>query len=56
MDREQVRLLEDAFGEAISDVLREHANEHHRDERVIHLMAKAAVTVLEAVEAQQEHR
>jgi hypothetical protein len=56
MDREQVEVLEDEIGEAIAEVLGEQADRHQREERVIHLMAKAAVTVLEAFEAQQERR
>ncbi len=56
MDRKQVEVLEDEIGDAIAEVLREHNDRHQQDERVIHLMAKAAVTVLEAVEAQKERR
>lgn len=56
MDREQVEVLEDEIGQAIAEVLREHADRHQRDERVIHLMAKAAVTVLEAFDAKKDRR
>jgi hypothetical protein len=56
MDRKQVEVLEDEIGTAIAEVLHEHADRHQRDERVIHLMAKAAVTVLEAFEAPRERR
>ena len=51
MDHDRVRELEDAIGAAISEVLAELGDECADDGHVVHLMAKAAVTILEAAEA-----
>jgi hypothetical protein len=51
MDGERVRDLEAEIGRAIADVLARRAPEAAVDPRTLHLMAKAAVTVLEAVSA-----
>ncbi|HEY4310772.1 MAG TPA: hypothetical protein VGN12_15080 [Pirellulales bacterium] len=49
MDHNEVQELEEALERAIVDVLRKH-HRHDVRQRVRHLMAKAAVAVLEAVE------
>ena len=49
MDHNQVLELEEAFERSIAEVLRKHYP-HEVLHRVRHLMAKAAVAVLEAVE------
>ncbi len=51
MQRNRVRELEEDIGAAISAVLADREEEYADDDRVVHLMAKAAVTILEAVEA-----
>jgi hypothetical protein len=51
MDREEVRRLEDACEKALAEVLRRHLKQPISD-RTGHLMAKAAVAVLEAVLAE----
>ena len=51
MQRNRVRELEEDIGAAISAVLTDREEEYADDDRVVHLMAKAAVTILEAVEA-----
>ena len=48
MDPEEVRGLEEASERALADVLRQHLHDPVSP-RVRHLMAKAAVAVLEAV-------
>ena len=50
MDGKQVRHLETEIGKAIERILAE-ADGPIPSVRIIHMMAKAAVTVLEAVEA-----
>ena len=50
MDPNHVRHLEEQMEVAIADVLREHFPGPPVSPRTTHLMAKAAVTVLEAVE------
>jgi len=52
MDHNQVLELEDACERALADVLRKHYP-HEVLHRVRHLMAKAAVAVLEAVDESQ---
>ena len=49
MDHNQVMELEEAIERSIAEVLRKHCP-HEILHRVRHLMAKAAVAVLEAVE------
>ena len=49
MDHNQVLELEEALERAVAEVLRKHCP-HQVLHRVRHLMAKAAVAVLEAVE------
>lgn len=49
MDREQIRRLEEVCEQALADALRPHV-QRPIEPRVYHLMAKAAVTVLEAVD------
>lgn len=55
MSHQQVHVLELAVGKAVADVLRQQADEGTIPlmprEEIIHLMAKAAVTVLEAAES-----
>jgi hypothetical protein len=51
MDRIRVRELEEGIGEAICAVLSERDDKYADDDRLVHLMAKAAVTILEAAEA-----
>jgi hypothetical protein len=48
MDHDEVRGLEEACEQALADVLRQHLHAP-MSPRVRHLMAKAAVAVLEAV-------
>jgi hypothetical protein len=49
MDSHQVRQLEEQVARAITVVLKEHLPGHRESPRTTHLMAKAAVAVLEAV-------
>lgn len=49
MDSHQVRQLEEQVARAISVVLKSHLPGHRESPRTTHLMAKAAVAVLEAV-------
>jgi hypothetical protein len=50
MDAEQVHELEERIATAIDEVLQNLRPELHVESLTTHLMAKAAVTVLEAVE------
>ncbi len=50
MDSHQVRQLEEQVARAIAVVLKSHSPGHRESPRITHLMAKAAVAVLEAVE------
>ncbi|MDB4634285.1 hypothetical protein OAG76_02660 [Rubripirellula sp.] len=56
MDRDRVIELEDAIGAAITEVLADLHDERVADDQVVHLMAKAAVTILEAAEAASARR
>jgi hypothetical protein len=49
MNRDEIRQLEEACERVLTEVVRKHF-EHAVEPRVFHLMAKAAVTVLEAVD------
>jgi len=49
MDSHQVRQLEEQVARAITVVLKSHFPGHRESPRITHLMAKAAVAVLEAV-------
>ena len=50
MDRDRVRELEEEIGESISSVLADLDEKHASNQPLVHLMAKAAVTILEAAE------
>ena len=50
MDQDRVRELEEEIGEAISAGLVDLGDRHASNEPLVHLMAKAAVTILEAAE------
>ncbi|MDB4695016.1 hypothetical protein OAF47_00950 [bacterium] len=56
MSRNRVRELEEGIGEAISAVLSERDDKYADDDRLVHLMAKAAVAILEAPEAASSKR
>ncbi|MDA7914856.1 hypothetical protein OAF37_00665 [Rubripirellula sp.] len=51
MDRDRVRELEEEIGKSISSVLADLGEKHASNQPLVHLMAKAAVTILEAAEA-----
>ncbi len=56
MDGDRVCGVEDAIGGAISEVLAELEDERADDGLVVHLLAKAAVTIVEAAEAASSRR
>jgi hypothetical protein len=56
MDRKRVQFLEEEIGAAIAEVLGRSDVDDMPNEQIMHLMAKAAVTVLEAVEIQDDGR
>jgi hypothetical protein len=56
MDRKRVQFLEKEIGAAITEVLGRSDGDDTPNEQIMHLMAKAAVTVLEAVEIQDDGR